>query len=288
MVEVNKPASQRTTDMCKNIISLAEVITGNEVHEATNFRFVLKSVTCSVCASRHKWSLIKNPSRFLAHGIIMILFLLCHSLFTSVQFPIKSSEHKAPGTCFLMMSHSLTLSRRACPQSTSCLPSTPGGLVIDSPSWLNIIFCFTSKQQGGGIQCHSLCCLILQRVYARVWLVVFFLHEGLSGFLCVNFLANSSHETACAGVLSLHIRVCLCFIHCEPGMYFFTTKSFPASSQVDLSRQTAGSTDHCGQSLQPSAASQSLDASLQWWQFYFYRWTGQWLCMEESYYYMFV
>lgn len=149
MVEVNKPASQRTTDMCKNIISLAEVITGNEVHEATNFRFVLKSVTCSICASRHKWSLIKNPSRFLAHGIIMILFLLCHSLFTPVQFPIKSSEHKAPGTCFLMMSHSLTLSRRACPQSTSCLPSTPGGLVIDSPSWLNIIFCFTSKQQGG-------------------------------------------------------------------------------------------------------------------------------------------
>ena len=197
---------------------------------------------------------------------------------------MKSSEHKAPGTCFLMMSHGLTLSRRACPQSTSCLSSAPGGLVIDSPSWLNIIFCFTSKQQWGGVQCHSLCNLILQRVHARVWLVVFFLHEGLSGFFKRRFWANSLHETACAGVLSLHIRVCLCFIHCKPGMCLFTTKSFPASSQVDLSRQTAGSTDHCGQSLHPSAPSQSL----QWWQFYFYRWTGQRLCTLESYYYMFV
>ncbi len=30
------------------------------------------------------------------------------------------------------------------------------------------------------------------------------------------------------------------------------------------------------------------DAHLHWWQFYFYRWTRQWLCELQSYYYMFM
>lgn len=73
-----------------------------------------------------------------------------------------------------------------------------------------------------------------------------------------HFQAHLLQETACADVLSLQIRLCLCFMYREPEMYFFTTKSFPASSQVDLFRQTAGYTHYCGQSLQHCAVSQNL------------------------------
>lgn len=81
--------------------------------------------------------------------------------------------------------------------------------------------------------------LIFDGISARVHFVICFLHVELCEIF-MSVLGSFIKRTACARPLSQDIKVCLCFIHCEPRMYFYTAESFPASSQVGLSRQTAG------------------------------------------------
>lgn len=106
-------------------------------------------------------------------------------------------------------------------KSAFCLWSSPGGLDIDSPSWLNIMFVFffwfVSPLNNKGEFSVSL------SAASPVWSASVFVRASTRPcdsrmWLYVLFYIPP--------VLSLHIRARLCFIHCEARMCFFTTESF--------------------------------------------------------------
>lgn len=177
-------------------------------------------------------------------------YIYIYIIMLSVVGPVSSwtllwnlCEHKALCTHFHMMSHTVLYWHAALVTRAPC--------AFEGKSrWISYWFSIMTQ--------HHLCLLFVPLLNNRgeftVTLVVlsYLISEWVCArahmfpacrfkwvFIC-QFQAHSLKETACAGVLSLHIRLCLCFIHCEPGMYFFTAESFPASSQLDLSRQTAG------------------------------------------------